>query len=348
MALKPPVEVPQGAIRLNTDSQKLEFYAQDQWWEMATDVPTLNGGARGLITGQLEFPATTSVNIDYVTIPTAGNAADFGDLTQERGGLAAIGSRTRGVFSGGQTEPGSTFRNTIDYVAFASTSNAVDFGDATDTSSYQKGLSNNTRGINAGGYNPTMNNIIDYITIAATGNAVDFGDLAQTTGGGPGGAASPTRGVFSGGYHPSPALTSLNTLQYITIATTGNTQDFGDMTTLRSHNAQANSSTRGVIAMGYNKTPSTGNYNNQETSEYYTFATLGNSIDFGDMLASTGYSPGGCSNCIRGLWSGGSEDVNTIQYVSIATLGNAVDFGDLNSGVKGGWLGACSNGHGGL
>ena len=40
MALKPPVEVPQGAIRLNTDSQKLEFYAQDQWWEMATDVPT--------------------------------------------------------------------------------------------------------------------------------------------------------------------------------------------------------------------------------------------------------------------------------------------------------------------
>ena len=38
MALKPPVEVPQGAIRFNTDSQKLEFFAQDQWWEMATDV----------------------------------------------------------------------------------------------------------------------------------------------------------------------------------------------------------------------------------------------------------------------------------------------------------------------
>ena len=85
MATKPPVEVPQGAIRLNTDSQKLEFFAQDQWWQMATDVPTLNGGARGLITGQLEFPATTSVNIDYVTISTAGDATDFGDLSQERG-----------------------------------------------------------------------------------------------------------------------------------------------------------------------------------------------------------------------------------------------------------------------
>ena len=65
MALKPPVEVPQGAIRLNTDSQKLEFYAQDQWWEMATDVPTLDGGARGVFAGSGPSPATT---MDYITI----------------------------------------------------------------------------------------------------------------------------------------------------------------------------------------------------------------------------------------------------------------------------------------
>ena len=45
MSNRPPIEVPQGAIRLNTDSQKLEFYAQDRWYEMATDVPTLDGGA---------------------------------------------------------------------------------------------------------------------------------------------------------------------------------------------------------------------------------------------------------------------------------------------------------------
>jgi hypothetical protein len=31
----------QGAIRFNTDSQKLEFYAQDQWWEMVIDTPAL-------------------------------------------------------------------------------------------------------------------------------------------------------------------------------------------------------------------------------------------------------------------------------------------------------------------
>ena len=85
MALKPPVEVPQGAIRLNTDSQKLEFFAQDQWWEMATDVPTLDGGARGVFGGGGKDPSAgnPSTNaIDYKTIPTAGNAVDIGHLTE--------------------------------------------------------------------------------------------------------------------------------------------------------------------------------------------------------------------------------------------------------------------------
>ena len=80
MALKPPVEVPQGAIRLNTDSQKLEFYAQDQWWEMATDVPTLDGGARGIFAGGYTGGAATLYNIiEYITIQCIGNALDFGD-----------------------------------------------------------------------------------------------------------------------------------------------------------------------------------------------------------------------------------------------------------------------------
>ena len=78
MALKPPVEVPQGAIRLNTDSQKLEFFAQDQWWQMATDVPTLDGGARGIFSGG--HNPGYSDRIDFITISTAGNATDFGNL----------------------------------------------------------------------------------------------------------------------------------------------------------------------------------------------------------------------------------------------------------------------------
>ena len=94
MALKPPVEVPQGAIRLNTDSQKLEFYAQDQWWEMATDVPTLDGGARGLFGGG--YTPTAVNTIDYITIESAGNAINFGDLTYTDNNVcSSAASRTR-------------------------------------------------------------------------------------------------------------------------------------------------------------------------------------------------------------------------------------------------------------
>ena len=34
-------EIPQGAIRFNTNTQKLEFYAQGEWWIMSTDTPNL-------------------------------------------------------------------------------------------------------------------------------------------------------------------------------------------------------------------------------------------------------------------------------------------------------------------
>lgn len=41
-----------------------------------------------------------------------------------------------------------------------------------------------------------------------------------------------TRGVFAGGYD-YPAANTLNTLQYITIASTGNATDFGDLITAK-------------------------------------------------------------------------------------------------------------------
>ena len=331
-----------GAIRYNTDSNKMECYVNNKWMIVSTSSPNLDGGARGLFATMSPNATTTTDAVDFITISTAGNATDFGNLSQARNGAAGLGSRTRALFAGGRNNPAET--NIIDFHEFSSTGNFTDFGDLTDTSAYQKGLANQTRGVNAGGYAPSINDIIDFVTIASTGNALDFGNLDQNIGGGPGGGASSTRGVFSGGYNPSPALTSLNILQYITIASTGNAQDFGDMTVLRSHNAQATSSTRSVIANGYNKTPSTGNYNNQATSEVFTFATLGNAVSFGDMI-NTGISPGGTSDSVRGVWAGGST-TNTIQYVNISTQGDSLDFGDLVT--AGGWMGGVSNGHGGL
>ncbi len=53
------------------------------------------------------------------------------------------------------------------------------------------------------------------------------------------------RGVFAGGNTPST-----NVIQFITISTTGNSEDFGDLTQARSAPATASSSIRGIRAGG--------------------------------------------------------------------------------------------------
>ena len=127
----------------------------------------------------------------------------------------------------------------------------------------------------AGGW-PSNNDTIDYVTIASLGNALDFGNLNENIGGGPPGASSPTRGLFCGGYHPSPALTCRNTIQFVTIATTGNAQDFGDTGFTGFAKGSTSSPTRGVFIGG--ATPTVVN-----TIEYNEIATEGDSVDFGDI-----------------------------------------------------------------
>ena len=67
--------------------------------------------------------------IDFITIASAGNASDFGDLQQERIQASATASQTRGVHIGGN--PGSSPNNftNMQFVTIASTGNASDFGE---------------------------------------------------------------------------------------------------------------------------------------------------------------------------------------------------------------------------
>ena len=333
MALKPPAEVPQGAIRLNTDSQKLEFFAQDQWWEMATDVPTLNGGGRACLAGN----SSGGTQIDYVTISTAGNAIDFGNLTSNWGYCRGTGSSTRGIF--GQTT--TNVADTVEYITFASTGNAVDFGNMTQSAQSGAFTSSATRAIAWEGMNPSTN-VISYATIASTGNFVDFGDMVEavrhTCG-----MSSPTRGIMAGGWKANPGGNT-NVIQYVTTASLGNAEDFGDVTigqSLRGY-ASFSNSTRGVYGGGI-RYPS----GVQAGIEYITMATKGNGTTFGNLNYSNRQEGGGASSSTRGLFMGGysPSTTNVIDYVNISTEGNAVDFGDLVVARAGG---AASNCHGGL
>jgi hypothetical protein len=121
--------------------------------------------------------------IDYVTISSAGNAANFGDLTASRDTIGACsnGTNNRGIFAGGFTT-GYTRLNVIDYITISSAGNAANFGDLSGAvrSSFA-GTSNGTngRGVFGGGGDDAgdESNVIDYVTISSASNSTDFGDL---------------------------------------------------------------------------------------------------------------------------------------------------------------------------
>ena len=211
------------------------------------------------------------------------------------------------------------------------------------------GLSSETRGIVAAGWSrPNSANIreIDYLTIAETGNSIDFGDLITPTNYGAG-TASSTRGILLGGYsNPSPQESYYtNRIEFITIATTGNAQDFGDYNATNTNMpSAASNATRGLIWGG-----GADQANRTNVIDFVTIASTGNATDFGDMTQATqgGGATSSPTRCT--YYSGNRGETNVIQFVEIMTTGNAVDFGDAATGSHGKYTFAnFSNGHGGL
>ena len=190
---------------------------------------------RGLFAGGYTPGPTNNINnIDYIEISTLGNSTDFGDLRGPRwsAGNSGCSNSIRGVFSGGYEGPnagpaidGHPSR-TIDFVTISSLGNAVDFGKLIENRSGRSGLSNSVRGIWAGGANQaSKSDSIGYITIASEGNAEYFGDLSLAREM-PTASSTQTRGTFAGGRTPS----FIQVIDYVTIATTGSSVNFGQLT----------------------------------------------------------------------------------------------------------------------
>ena len=81
---------------------------------------------------------------------------------------------------------------------------------------------------------------------------------------------------------------------------------------------------------------------------YLTIATLGDALDFGDLIDTAQYGAGVVSSPTRVCFGGGTRPgvTNRISYVQITSTGDAIDFGDLTAARY--HLGGTSNGHGGL
>ena len=339
-----------GAIRYNTDSNKIECYNGTKWMNIAVSSPDLGGnggdsgnptgnsadqssGARGVFAGSGPSPATT---MDYINIASAGDAIDFANTNTSINYSRQGSSRTRGYI--GQDVNNS---NSVSTYIFATTADATDFGNLSQTCQSGCFVSNSHRLLAFEGTNPSTN-VISHTTMATTGTFKDFGDMAYSARH-IDGFGSPTRGVVPGGWKPDPGGNWEN-IQYITIPTTGDAQDFGEITvnqSLRGYAASSNS-IRGVYGGG---TLYPGGA--QASIQYVTIATKGNGVNFGNLTYSSRQEGGGCASPVRAIFAGGYSPSATdvINYVSIATEGNAVDFGNLTVARA---CGGASNAHGGL
>ena len=341
-AQRPPNHLEEGSIRYNTDIKNLEYYRGHTigWVQFELIDPDLGGGTgsntgvgtRGVIAGGSD---PVKNNMDFVTIPTLGNAQDFGDLVQNKFGGAGGGSRSRGVFMGGGTP---TRLQEIDFITFASIGNSQDFGDCAEGDGSQgAGMSNQTRAIYAGRSSSAgLKNHIDYVTIATTGSGAIFGDL-QAASETQAGSQSSTRGIIFGGNNDTDRI------QFITLATTGDAQDFGTLSTGR-NDVGSNAISSNVRAIVGGGSPGT------STIDFVTIAVKSNATDFGD-LSQARRAMNDVDNSVRGIFTGGKVDpasaaVNTMDFITITSAGNAIDFGDLNTNTRTHM--STSNGHGGI
>ena len=298
-----------GTLRFNTDIGSLEYFRGDTiGWESINRVsPNLGGGtgsntgtgARGLYGGGQVAPSTGSytADIDYLTISTLGNAINFGTLSDgNRSGRGVLSSRTRAVFGSGYGPA-----DDMHYVTIASTGNSTAFGLEVANGSSRSGLSNGTRGCFAGRLegSPSHGNVISYITITSTGNALDFGDLigyggkTNSTAGG----SNSTRAIWWGGTD-SPGYATTKQITYNTIASAGNSIDFGETSVVTHAGSACPDPTRLVMKLGSESNGTT----TTNKIEYVQFASLGDSVDFGDSVNQTySSSLGSCSSAHGGL-----------------------------------------------
>ena len=320
------------------------------------------GGNRALRAGRRgSGSAGLSVALDYWNISVTGNASDFGDCQASSSSStnndhsASNGTRALVSRNGSDGDVNNAIGGSYDYFTVAVPGNSSTFGNALEIARSGAGLGDGTYAVFAGGYiayGPTgtgYRDDIDYFTIATTGNATSFGSL-QNVKGFQSGAGNATRGTIWGGQvqDPGPTYYYDDAIEYITIASPGNSSSFGNMSEGSMRGSAASDETRAVCQLG-NAGP---NYANQAASnklEYITVATTGNTTDFGDINpdnANSVWMAGACENETRICFSGGRTEAsgtlvnaysNQIQYITTQTTGNATDFGDLLTGIDQGF-----------
>ena len=247
-----------------------------------------SGGGRGLFAGAVTNSGVVNT-IQYITIASAGNTTDFGDLTEVCFNLASASNGNKAIYAMNL----NNMTSSIQEVTIATAGNATAWsGTLTQAKWDGSGASDGTKGFFFGGKtgaNSAAINEIDYVTIATDGNASDWGNLAtaRKNVGGDSACGTSSRILVGGGTNSSGSYTA--TIDYINPASAGNASSFGNLANALWYTGSTNNDTHAIWVQGLNASVQFQNYAHRVTID-----TTGNASIWG-TTAEAGYGIGATS-----------------------------------------------------
>ena len=166
--------------------------------------------------------------MDRVTVQTAANSTDHGDLVSDTFSswqCTSCAGTARGLHLSTTAPSGGSAYTQLEYFDITTASNAANFGTLSTGNYAGAGVSDATRSVFGGA---TSGNNLEYVTPATLGNSTAFGDLTVNRDYA-GGADNLTYGFFCGGEATGGA--KQNVIDHITIQTAANATDWGDLAT---------------------------------------------------------------------------------------------------------------------
>ena len=174
---------------------------------------------------------------------------------------------------------------------------------------------------------------IEYKALTSDSDTLDFGDTAFGLSQDKRSCGSDSRAVFMGGHDAESGSTAgTNNIEYLTIASTGNGTEFGDL--LVAGKILGGGSGNGVRGLFVGGRPSS----NTDQIEYLTVASTGNTTDAGDLTRAAGYTipnanvaPG---RMVCPMSFDSAYDNKDFNYVAIMSTDDAADFGDASVNIS--------------
>ncbi len=325
----PDFSAPLGSLALSLDSWFVKYGDGDNDWRRFQSIPN-----QGLVGGGVASGYRSEIYSHWIA--TLGSRFVFGNLSGDnRCSVAAFGSRTRAIFSGG--ENGIT-QSEREFVEFATGGDAVEVATLSPPRHGLGSCNSTTRTVEFGGdntYDSGSKNTIHFSTFSTMARPVSFGTLTQTFGIWGAGCGSQTRGVLTGNGGTS------HSLEYITIATEGNSATFGNLSTARYELGACSSSITGVFFGGYSP--------DSNVIDSVTISQAATAVSWGTLGTARAQVTGGVCSQTRAILPGGwtSAAFTSIYAYDFSYEGSETFWGGLtgSSTTSGG---GCSNCHGGL